>query len=434
MVCFLDEYRRTIDNMMYKDILMNAYETAYQAAVPKNCLPPFIPQEKPKGTTYVIGAGKAAAEMAAVFEAHYDYPFKGLVVTRYEHSVPTKIIKVLEASHPVPDQAGQAAAKEMLDFVQQAGPDDHVICLLSGGGSALLTCPVDDVTFDDMQDLSKQLLACGASIHEINCVRKHLNQAFGGKMAKAVYPAALTTLAISDVAGDDVSTIASGPTVGDPTTLGMCLDIFKKYDLNVPQDILDYLGDPAHETPKPDDQVFDRNSYHLIATPQKSLEVAGVYLKNQGFEPLILSSMIEGDTDQVAGFHTSIVKQILDYGQPIKRPCAVISGGETTVQIRGNGTGGPNTQFMLSSAIELDGIEGVYALACDTDGIDGAQDNAGAYIDSTTLKRAEKAGMSAKACLANNDSELFFQTVGDIITPGPTYTNVNDFRVFLLVD
>lgn len=418
--------------MNYKDILLTAYRVAYEAAVPKNCLPPFVPHDEPKGKTYVIGAGKAAAEMAAVFEKHYKHPFSGMVVTRYGHSVPTETIQVLEASHPVPDEAGQDAAKQILSYVEQAGEGDIVICLLSGGGSSLLTCPVSEIPFDDIQSLNKQLLACGASIHEINTVRKHLNQAFGGKLAQKTAPAKLITLSISDVAGDDVSTIASGPTVGDPTTLKDCIDVIAKYGLDVSDDITSYLKTPAHETPKPNDDVFKNNEYHLIATPQRSLELASSYLKEQGFEPLILSSMIEGDTDQAAGLHTAIVKQILAYDQPLKRPCAILSGGETTVMIKGTGTGGPNTQFMLSAAIGLEGIDNVYALACDTDGIDGAQDNAGAYIDSTTLVRARDCGVSAKECLANNDSELFFSTVNGLITPGPTYTNVNDFRVFLL--
>jgi hydroxypyruvate reductase len=417
--------------MNYKDILLKSYKVAYEAALPKNCLPSFIPS-KPKGKVYVIGAGKAAADMARVFEEHCDYDYEGLVVTRYGHVVPTKKIKVLEAAHPVPDEAGANAAKEILSFIEPAQENDLVICLLSGGGSALLTCPVDGISFEDIQALNKQLLSCGASIHEINTIRKHLNQAFGGKLCAAAAPAKIVTLAISDVAGDDPSTIASGPTVGDPTTLEDCLEILAKYNIEAASSIMTYLQNANHETPKPDNDMFDKSDYQVIAAPQQSLMVAATYLKEQGFEPLILSSMIEGDTDQAAHFHSAIVKQVKHYHQPLRAPCALLSGGETTVTIRGDGTGGPNTQLMLAAAIELDGVEGVYAIACDTDGIDGAQDNAGGYIDPSTLKRAQSQGLSAKACLANNDSEKFFTTIGDIITPGPTYTNVNDFRVFLI--
>ena len=418
--------------MKYKTILLESYKKAYEVALPQNCLPPHIPP-KPKGKVYVIGAGKAAADMARVFEEHCDYEYEGLVVTRYGHSVPTRQIKVLEAAHPVPDTAGARAAKEILSFIAPATEDDLVICLLSGGGSALLTCPVDGISFDDIQALNKQLLSCGASIHEINTIRKHLNQAFGGKLCVAAHPAPMVTLSISDVAGDDPSTIASGPTVGDPTALQDCLDIIAKYKIKASHSILDALKDEANETPKPSNPIFERSDYKIIAAPQQSLEVAASYLRHEGFTPLILSSMIEGDTDQAAGFHASIVRQIKHYSQPIKPPCAILSGGETTVTLRGNGSGGPNTQFMLSSAIELNGMNSVYALACDTDGIDGAQDNAGAYIDPTTLSRAENMGLCAKECLANNDSEKFFKAIEDIITLGPTYTNVNDFRVFLIV-
>ena len=420
--------------MKYHDILNHAFEACYKSALPKNCLPSYIPQTPPKGKTYVIGAGKAAAEMAAIFESHYKYPFEGMVVTRYGHAVETKTIKVMEASHPVPDKAGEDAAKAMLAYVEQAREDDHVICLISGGGSALLTCPVDGVPFDDIQDLNKQLLGCGASITEINTVRKHLNQAFGGKLLKAASPAKVITLSISDVSGDDTSTIASGPTVGDPTTLSECLEIIQKYNLNTSDASLTYLADKVHETPKPNDAMFENSEYHLIATPQKSLEAAAAYIKEQGFTPMILSSMLEGDTDQVADMHVALVKQVMQYEQPLKRPCAIISGGETTVTLRGTGRGGPNTQFMLKAAIELKGQDNVYGIACDTDGIDGAQDNAGAIIDPETLKRAHQKNIDAKACLANNDSELFFQTIGNLVTPGPTYTNVNDFRMILITE
>ncbi|MCB9988430.1 MAG: glycerate kinase [Rhodospirillales bacterium] len=416
----------------YKQILLGAYDVAVAVSRPENGMTPYIPA-KPKGKTYIIGAGKAAARMAQVFEELWDHDMEGMVITRYGHKLPTKIIRVIEAAHPVPDQAGMDGAKDMLAFLEQTTADDLVVCLLSGGGSALLTCPADGIDFADIQTLNKQLLACGAGIHEINTVRKHLNQAFGGKLAKAAAPARLVTLSISDVAGDDPSTIASGPTVGDPTTLEDARAILKKYDIQTTQAIVDYLNDPAHETPKPDDPVFANTEYHLIATPQKALEAAAAYIQERGFTPYILSSEIEGDTNEAAGFHVALVKQVLRHNQPVKRPCALISGGETTVKLTGTGDGGPNTQLMLASALLLNRADGVYALSCDTDGIDGNKDNAGATIDSTTMKRAEAAGLNAKALLTNNDSYAFFDALADRVAPGPTHTNVNDFRIFLIL-
>lgn len=422
-----------MSQLSYKDILLGAFDAAVATAMPENCLPPFIPA-KPKGKTYVIGAGKAAAKMAQVFEEHWEHDLEGMVITRYGHSVPTKTIRVLEASHPVPDEAGQKAAKELLSFLEKAGEDDLVICLLSGGGSALLTCPAEGIAFEDIQSLSKQLLACGAAIHEINTVRKHLNQAFGGKLALAAAPARMITLAISDVAGDDPSTIASGPTVGDPTTLEEARAVIAKYGLSASPAIAAHLDNPAHETPKPGDAVFNHSEYHLIATPQKALEAAAAYVADHGFTPFILSSEIEGDTNDAAGFHTALVKQIMRHGQPAERPCALLSGGETTVKITGDGQGGPNAQFMLASALMLDGLDGVYGLSCDTDGIDGNCENAGAVIDPTTLARAHVSALNAKAFLANNNSFGFFEVLGDRVAPGPTHTNVNDLRIFLITE
>ncbi len=421
----------------YKEILLGAFDAGVKTAVPEACLAPYLP-EKPLGKTYVIGAGKAAAKMAQVFETLWeealgDIALEGLVITRYGHNVPTKHITVREAAHPVPDEAGMKAAEEMLAFLDPVTADDLVVCLLSGGGSSLLTCPANGLDFGSIQALNKALLACGANIHEINTVRKHLNRAFGGKLAQAAMPAKLITLAISDVAGDDPSTIASGPTVGDPTTLADAQAVIEKYGLEVDTAILSHLNDPANETPKTDDALFEKTAYHLIATPQKTLETAAQYLEAQGFTPFILSSEIEGDTNESAGFHTAIVKQILRHAQPFKRPCALLSGGETTVKITGNGKGGPNTQFMLASALALDGVDGVYALSCDTDGIDGNVENAGAFIAPTTLRRAKDQQLNAKSFLKNNDSYSFFYTLGDHIAPGPTYTNVNDLRIFLLV-
>lgn len=421
-----------MEDQTIKENLVVGFKTALQVALPENALAKHLPS-RPVGKTYVIGAGKAAAKMAEVFESLWGGAYEGLVVTRYGHTVPTKKIKVLEAAHPVPDENSQKAALEILAFLEQVTADDLVICLLSGGGSSLLTCPVPGISFEALQDVNQQLLLSGAEIHEINTVRKHLNLAFGGKLAQAALPAKLVTLAISDVAGDDISTIASGPTVGDPTYLSDALAVLDKYNITADASITGHLQNSEHETLKPDDAVFKNTIYDLIATPQKLLEAAADYFKAQNITPHILSSMVEGDTNQAAAFHVALIKQITQYGQPFKRPCILISGGETTVKITGKGDGGPNSQFMLASALALGGLADVYGLACDTDGIDGSKDVAGAYIDAKTLERAEHAGLDAKAMLANNDAYHFFEPLKDIITTGPTYTNVNDLRLFLML-
>jgi hydroxypyruvate reductase len=408
-------------------LLLESFDKVIEASVPQNWLPPFIP-DPPKGTTYIIGGGKAAAKMAQVFENHYKGDFFGTVITRYGFTAETKIIKVVEAAHPNPDEAGRKAAKELLDIAAQAGADDLVICLLSGGGSALLSCPPEAVYFAELQALNAELLRCGASIHEINTVRKHLNLAFGGRLAKAAAPAKVITLAISDVAGDDPSTIASGPTVGDPTTLQDAKNVIQKYNLDIGTSIKDYLDDPAHESPKPEDKIFDGNDYRLIATPKKSIDAAADFFKKKNITPHILSYEMEGDTNECAVLHIQKIKEAGFF-----TPFVLLSGGETTVKVSGKGQGGPNTQFMLKAAIELAGQENIYALACDTDGIDGTMDNAGAVITPDTLKRARDRGLSPQEFLDNNDSYNFFKALNDLVTPGPTHTNVNDYRAILML-
>jgi hydroxypyruvate reductase len=419
--------------MDYSALLLESFDKVVEASVPQNCLPPFIPEPPKAGKTYIVGAGKAAAKMAQVFEQHYKGKLAGTVITRYSFVAETEIIKVVEASHPNPDQAGRDAAKEILEIAEQATEDDLVICLLSGGGSALLSCPPEEVDFDELKNLNDQLLKCGASIHEINCVRKHLNKAFGGKLAVAAAPARVVTLSISDVSGDNPSSIASGPTVGDPTTLADAKRVIKKYKLTAGPSVIAYLEDAGNETPKPDDEVFLLSDYQLIATPEKSLQAAAAFFEENNITPYIISSELEGDTNECAFFHAAMAKRILEKDQPFKKPCAIISGGETTVKVEGRGQGGPNTQFMLKLAIELDGIDNAYALACDTDGIDGIMDNAGAIIGPNTLKRAQANDLSPKAYLENNDSYNFFKVLDDLIIPGPTHTNVNDYRVIILV-
>lgn len=415
----------------YTQLLLDTYHAAIKVAMPDDCVAANLP-DKPAGKTYVIGAGKAAARMAQVFEEHWPHEYEGIVITRYGYNLPTKKIKVIEAAHPVPDEAGQKGAMDMLDFLKDTKEEDLVICLLSGGGSSLLTCPVEGVDFASIQDLNKQLLKCGASIHEINTVRKHLNRLFGGKLALAAAPAKLITLSISDVAGDDPSTIASGPTVADPTTLEDAKNILQKYNISPAAKIQECLNDPQNETPKADHPVFQNCEYKIIAAPQKSMEAAAEHLNNNGFTPYILSSEIEGDTNEVAAMHVAMVKQIKNYGQPFKTPCAIISGGETTVKVTGNGQGGPNTQMMLASVMLLSGMKDVYALSCDTDGVDGNVDNAGAVISPDTLQKAKESGLSPKQYLENNDSYNFFKQLGTQVEIPPTHTNVNDIRVFLI--
>lgn len=417
--------------MNLTDLLLNSFDVVLEHSVPQNCLPECIP-EPTAGKTYVVGAGKAAAKMAQVFENHYKGEYEGMVITRYGFIASTEKLEVVEASHPNPDEQGRIATKRILEIANNAQEGDTIICLLSGGGSSLMSCPHEEIDFEEYQSLNDQLLKCGASIHEMNCLRKHLNQAFGGKLTKAAHPAKMITLSISDVAGDDPSTIASGPTVGDPTSLEEAREVIAKYELNAGPSIVAFLNDPKHETPNPDDEIFKSSEYRLIATPEKSLKAAAAFFKEKNLQPYILSTELEGDTNECASFHAALVKRILDKDEPFSKPCVLISGGETTVRVNGSGDGGPNTQFMLKLAIDLGKDHQVYALACDTDGIDGIMDNAGAVITPDTLMRAKKQKVSAKKALDNNDSYNFFKALDDLIMPGPTHTNVNDYRAIII--
>ncbi len=417
--------------MNFTDILLSSFDVVLESSVPQNCLPEFLP-EPSDAKTYVIGAGKAAAKMAQVFEDNYKGEYEGMVITRYGFVAPTQKLEVVEASHPNPDQQGRVATKRILDIAHNAQEGDVIICLLSGGGSSLMSCPHDEIDFEEYQSLNDQLLKCGASIQEMNCLRKHLNQAFGGKLAKAAYPAKIITLSISDVAGDDPSTIASGPTVGDPTTLEEARDVIVKYELNAGPSIVAFLNNPDHETPNPDDEIFSRAEYRLIATPEKSLQAAAQFFKSQNIQPYILSTELEGDTNECAALHGALVKRVLTKDEPFQKPCVIISGGETTVRVSGKGQGGPNTQFMLKLALDLGKTYPVFALACDTDGIDGIMDNAGAVITPETLVRAKQQGVCAKKSLDNNDSYNFFKALDDLVKPGPTHTNVNDYRAIII--
>lgn len=423
------------DQDKYKKILLGSFDRVVKSSVPEYCMAGHIPSPPALGKTYVVGAGKAAAKMAQVFERLYTHPIEeGVVVTRYGHAVPTERISVIEASHPIPDMAGCQAAQKVMDVVSKATADDLVVFLLSGGGSSLMSYPCEGISLQELQNVNTQLLKSGAPIAQMNTVRKHLNQAFGGKLARAAFPARVLTLSISDVPGDDPAVIASGPTVGDPSTLLDARQIIEQYNIQVNDSVMSHLNDEGNETPLPEDKIFENTEYVLIATPQKSLEAAAEYLQGQGLTPYILSADMEGDTNECAAFHVYMVEQVLRKDQPFSRGCAIISGGETTVRVTGTGDGGPNTQFMLQSALLLDGAENVYALACDTDGIDGSMDNAGAIITPDTLACAKAQGISAKSMLADNNSYNFFKGIDDLVVPGPTHTNVNDYRVFIIVN
>jgi len=416
--------------MTPETLLKAMFQAGVEAALPQLCVPAHLPP-KPKGRTVIIGAGKASGAMAKALEDAWDGPLDGLVVTRYGYRLPTERLEVVEAAHPVPDAAGREAAQRIYDMVQGLTEDDLVLCLISGGGSALLALPAEGVTLEDKQAMNKALLASGATISEMNTVRKHLSAIKGGRLARAAYPAKVVALMISDVPGDDPSIIASGPTVPDPSTNTDALAIIEKYGLEVPENMRRVL-ERNDETPKPGDPCFERVENIMIATPQASLEAAAEIAREAGVTPVILGDSIEGESRDVALVHAGIARQCAMRGQPEKPPCVLISGGETTITLKGQGKGGRNTEFLLALAIALDGMEHIYALAGDTDGVDGSEDNAGALIYPDTLKRAEEAGLNPKAYLADNDPYTFFKGIGDLLETGPTMTNVNDLRAILI--
>lgn len=413
-------------------LLDDAFQAALAAADPAQVLAPHLPQP-PAGRTVVVGAGKAAAAMARALEGTWPGPLDGLVVTRYGHGLPCERIEVVEASHPVPDAAGSHAARRILDLAEGVGPNDLLLCLISGGGSALLALPADGIELSDKQAVNKALLASGAAIGEMNCVRKHLSAIKGGRLAVAAHPATVVTLAISDVPDDDPATIASGPTVPDPTSFADARAILAKYGIEPPAAVRRHLEAAAEETPKAGDPRLAGSSFRLIARPQDSLEAAAEVARAGGVTPLILGADIEGEAREVARVMAGIAKQARRFGQPAAAPCLLLSGGETTVTLKSKeGRGGRNAEFLLALAVALEGLPGVHALACDTDGIDGSEDNAGARIDPDSLARADARGMDAKALLAANDAYRFFAELGDLIVTGPTLTNVNDFRAILI--
>lgn len=410
-------------------LLRHLFDVAVAAAMPRFVLPSHLP-EPPAGRTVVIGAGKAAAEMACAFEAHWDGSLSGLVIVPYGSHPSPAHITVREASHPVADAAGVAATMALIGQVEGLTSEDLVVCLLSGGGSALLCAPAPGVTLEDKQAVTRALLRSGATISEINTVRKHLSAVKGGRLANLAHPARLMTLAISDVPGDDPSVLASGPTFPEATTRMDALAILARHVPDAPDGVLTWLADPRSETPKPDpDHPSD---VRLIATADQALSAAAVVARVQGYEPLVLGGALEGPAEAVAADHAALVKRILVGEGPVQPPCVILSGGETTVRVRSAGRGGRNTQFLLALALALEGAPGVHALAADTDGIDGSEDNAGAMIAPDTLRRAEALNLDPRQALASTDAWGLFNSLGDLVITGPTGTNVNDFRAILI--
>ncbi|MDT3736412.1 MAG: glycerate kinase [Denitratisoma sp.] len=414
-----------------RQFLKGLFEAAVAAADPAACVPRHLPPPT-RGRTVVIGAGKAAAAMAHAVEQHWTGELSGLVVTRYGHAMPCRRIEVVEAAHPVPDEAGRAAAARMLAAVQGLTSDDRVLVLVSGGGSALLALPHEGITLADKQAVNRALLKSGAGIGEMNCVRKHLSAIKGGRLAAAAYPARVLTLVISDVPGDDPAVVASGPTVPDPTTCADALAVLEKYRIAVPPAVEALLRSGISETPKPDDLRFAHCETRVIATAQASLAAAAAAARAAGVEPLILGDALEGEAREVAKALAGMAKSCARHGAPARPPCVLLSGGETTVTVKGRGRGGRNAEFLLALALALDGAAGIHALAGDTDGIDGTEDNAGAVLTDDTLARARAAGIDAKARLADNDGYGFFAALNDLVVSGPTRTNVNDFRAILI--
>jgi hydroxypyruvate reductase len=407
------------------------FDAAIASAQPALCVPPHLPAA-PRGRLIVIGAGKASAAMAQAVERNWRGELSGLVVTRYGYAVPCAQIEIVEAAHPVPDAAGMHAAMRMLELVARLHEDDLVLCLISGGGSALLPLPAKGLTLDMKQDVSRPLLASGATISEMNCVRRHLSAIKGGRLAAACHPARVLTLLISDVPGDRPVDIASGPTVADPTTSADALNILRRYGIAVPQPVLDLLESGRGESVKPGDPRLARAGTRNIATPQMALEAAAAAARDAGFAVHILSDAIEGEAKDVGKVLAGIALQVAGRNQPFAAPCILLSGGETTVTVRGNGRGGRNVEYLLSLAIALEGHPRIHALAGDTDGVDGLEEIAGAYIGPDSLERAGALGLKPKDMLGNNDAHSFFGALDDSVITGPTLTNVNDFRAILI--
>ena len=412
-------------------LLRQMFEAAIASAQPAVCIPPHLPPP-PSGRLIVVGAGKGSAAMARTVEQHWPGPLSGLVVTRYGYGVDCDRIEVIEAAHPVPDAAGMRAAQRMLDLVRDLSENDLVLCLVSGGGSALAPLPAPGLTLDAKQAVNRALLASGATIGEMNCVRRHLSAIKGGRLGAACHPASVLTLLISDVPGDRPVDIASGPTVADPTTCADALDIVRRYGIELPAAARDLLESGRGESIKPGDPRLARSVVRTIATPQRALEAAADIARRAGITPHILGDALEGEARDVGKVLAGIAMQVAARGQPFAAPCVLLSGGETTVTVRGAGRGGRNVEFLLSLAIALDGHARIHGIAGDTDGVDGQEEIAGAVMAPDTLARAWAKGLKPKEALDDNDGHGFFGALGDSVITGPTLTNVNDFRAILI--
>lgn len=417
--------------------LMSLFEAAVATAHPSKCVPRHLPEVPQGGKIVIVGAGKAAAAMAQATEKHYiDLGLAdrigGFVTTRHGYGLPTEVIEVIEAGHPVPDENSISTAKRAIEDAKSAGPNDLVVCLMSGGASALWSAPVEGVSFEAKQALTKQLLKSGARISEMNCVRKHLSRIKGGKLASAAFPGRMITLAISDVPGDDPAAIGSGPTVGDPTTLSDALEVIGRYQIDAAPEIIAALSNPENETPRPGAESLRSSSYTLVAAPQASLEASAQIAAANGYRVDILGDSLEGEARDVARFHAQMARECHKRGEKV----AILSGGELTVTIKGNGRGGPNQEYALALAVHLDGAPGICALAGDSDGTDGgkglADDPAGGIVLPDTAARARAGNLNPATFLDNNDSTGFFEAVGDLVKCGPTQTNVNDIRIVLV--
>lgn len=415
-----------------KSLFRSLFEAAVAAADPKRTLEKYLPA-RPKGRTVVIGAGKGSAQMAQAFEQAWDGPIEGVVVTRYGYAVPCERMEVLEAAHPVPDEAGLAASRRLFEAVRGLGEDDLVVALISGGGSALLPSPPDGMTLADEIAVNEALLASGAPISAMNTVRKHLSTIKGGRLASAAHPAKVVTLVVSDIPGDNPAFVASGPTVPDSAARKDALDIVGAWRLNLPEAAMRHLRSDAADAPLPTDPRFDGNEVHIIASAAVSLEAAAAVARSQGIETAILSDSIEGEAREVARVHAAVAREIALRDRPFRKPVLLLSGGETTVTLRGKGgRGGRNSEFLLAFALAIEGVDGIHAFAADTDGIDGSEDNAGAFADTGSAGRMRAAGLDPRALLANNDAWTGFHAAGDLFVPGPTGTNVNDLRAVLI--
>lgn len=414
-----------------KTFLTAIFNAAVAAADPEKTIRNHLPA-KPKGRTIVIGAGKGSAQMAAAFEKAWDGPIDGLVVTRYGYGARCERIEIIEAAHPVPDAAGLEASRRLLEKVRGLTADDLVVALISGGGSALLPSPAPGLTLADEIAVNEALLASGAPIAAMNTIRKHVSTIKGGRLAAAAHPARVVSLVVSDIPGDNPALVASGPTVPDTGSRADALAAIAAYNMKLPASVMAHISSPAADAPRPDDPRFAGNEVHLTASAGVSLEAAAAEAKRQGIEAVILSDAIEGEAREVGGVHAAIAREVATRDRPFAKPVLILSGGETTVTLRAKGKGGRNSEFLLAFAIGINGIDGIHALAADTDGIDGSENNAGAFADGSTVSRMRAAGVDAKAMLAGNNAWTAFNAVGDLFVPGPTGTNVNDLRAILI--